>query len=105
MYLTRPFNHPIAGFLFIETAGIANKAFHFTILIFTCSYAQYVFALVPKCHLAAAFFMIAIAVRLYRLGKPNTVFKTQSLISQCTYRAHVDHISCEIIIDSSLDVS
>src|ERR1700744_998125 len=103
-YLARAFYHPIAGFLFIKTTGIAYKFFYLTINILTGGYTQYIFTFIPKRYFTIAPRMIAFTVRFYRFGKPNTVTETKSFVSQCTYGAYIDHVSGEIVINCSLDV-
>src|SRR5579863_8405677 len=48
--------------------------------------------------------MIAIAVSLNRFGKPNTVFKAESFISQSSYRANIYNVTRKIVINSGFDI-
>src|SRR5690349_11063326 len=87
----RAFYCPITRFLALKAAGIADKFFQFSILIFSARYAYYVFAFIPKGYLSAAF--ITTAMSVYRLRKPNAIFKTECFIGQSSHRTYINHVS------------
>src|SRR5688572_14762526 len=79
--VARAIDDPVAHFFFIETAGITDKFFYFAVFVFAGRNAQNFFATAPKHYFTGAFFVLAIAVRVHWLGKPNAVLETESFIS------------------------
>src|SRR5687767_13204926 len=98
-------NHPIAGFLLIKTAGVTDPAWlsiialHFAPLIFSCRYPENFITTHPQGCLAATTGSFTVAMRINRLGKPYPVLKPESSVSQSAYRAHINHVAAEIIIN------
>src|SRR6185312_3819445 len=92
----RFFNYPVFLLLFIEAAFVTYKVLNLLVLIKSCRYLYYLFALHPEGYLAAAFF--AIAVGIHRLGIPYTAAETCCAVGKGAYRANVDNVAREILI-------
>lgn len=91
--LARPFDDPIGALLFFETAFVANEFRHFAERVFSARDAVNVVAVHPRGHVARAFFVRAVAVRVHRVQEPDAAFESKSPIRQRADRANVNHVS------------
>ncbi len=102
--VARTFNGPIGFGFFLKPAGVANEFVYLPVGVFSGGNAVDFAAVHPGYHLPAAFFVLAIAVRIHRIEEPNPAFESESTVGQCTYRAHINYVPAEIVVNSFLDV-
>lgn len=75
---------------------------HLTVLVFSAGNAVDLAAIHP-CHSFARTF-VAIPVCVHWIKEPNAAFESECTVCQCTYRANIDDISTEIVVDGFFNV-
>jgi hypothetical protein len=96
-----PFNYPVGRIFMVKTALVTDEFFHFMVFVLTGSNPLYFVTKHPKCGFTAAF--ITIPVGIVRFVEPYPLFESKSLISKRSYRANINHVSGELIINSFRD--
>src|SRR5450631_3941892 len=101
-YQRGSFDYPVARFLFFETAFVTDIIVHLAPLIFPCGNAVYFFSAIPDGYFSGTFGAVAVCVLWFQ--KPDTVLEPECFVSECPYRANVDHISDKITFQCLMDI-
>src|SRR5690348_16091704 len=102
VYLSGPFDYPVAGVLLVEPAGITDpagltvKIFDLTPLVFTCGDATYIITTVPECDFTATF--ITFAVGIHWLWTPYPLYQPERPVCYRTDGANIYHIPAKVIV-------
>src|SRR4051812_10629409 len=99
LYFSWSFYYPVGQLFLFEAAGVADKfsLFHFAEFIFARSYSQHFGTSEPQRNFSTT--LIAIAVRIGRIGEPYPLFEAESFIGEGSHGADIYHITGKIIVD------
>lgn len=95
------FNSPVVRAFLVKTASIADELMYLAVFVLAGRDAVDFVAVHPSCYFTAA--LIAFAMSIHGLEEPYAALEAESTVGECAYRAYIDDIAREIIVDGLLD--